>query len=676
MAMDWRIASSKDPIVTPSFRRFPSSGLKLAPHMPDSQVLTPLRLPEPAVPTKTLGRLELTNSITPNWFFRHPISGANTEQDEIDTASVAESNSSSAQCLSTLLHLRKNVVSTKDFAVLKLRNISWDLSIPDVQAYFAPLPVPIAHLGPYFTQGIHIVMNRTTGKTLSDCFIEFPTYSDAQRALELHGRGILKGRVVVAQWSSQAELMAALFPNWSGATGLMMPMQSAEWTLPSMLDRDTNAPVMDSAGPKTPSLIEQARAAPFGSGVVYGPSTTGSAKDGVFLLREEINAILLICRNYKLHFSRKCAERPFENVISILCKIPWHEPESVGLIQRDHLFEMLKLSVESLRIHLTKDHNHISETLLQRMTRAALCVPLFTERQKLTVLAVAHMECPQDLATFVFYPPEAAECAETECNGSSTADVHRLVGPGTLADQQSESDGKQQSASENVLGPQDHRRFFTRTASDSRVGASLTTLQSFALVDSGVRKMKVVTPKITRAPLGPVNGGFIYPSPPDDQGVPGNPDDLKTPTRAGSFLPMTTSQSLTPVSDSPNFLVHRIRLLETALRHSESQQAELRRAHEQALVRANLEVTEFRNAKIRAEQRALDAEATIKQLQRESDEQMCRIHDLQKKTQGSLPASGSEAVENEAWPSDMKNATPWNAGGAGIAADSVKNLWK
>ena len=146
-------------------------------------------------------------------------------------------------------------------------------------------------------------MNRTTGKTLSDCFIEFPTYSDAQRALELHSRGILKGRVVMAQWSSQAELMAAFFPNWSGATGLITPRQS-DWALPSMLDRDANAPVMDSVSPKTPSLIEQARAAPFGSGVVYGPSSTGSAKDGIFLLREEINAILLICRNYKVQALR------------------------------------------------------------------------------------------------------------------------------------------------------------------------------------------------------------------------------------------------------------------------------------------------------------------------------------------------------------------------------------
>ena len=126
-ATDRRIACSKDPIVNPTFRGFPSSGLKLAPHAPDPLVLTPLRLPEPTVPTEILGRLELTHSTTPNWFFRHSIIGGSAELDAIDASSVAESTSSSAQTLSTLLQLRKNVASTKDFAVLKLRNISWDL---------------------------------------------------------------------------------------------------------------------------------------------------------------------------------------------------------------------------------------------------------------------------------------------------------------------------------------------------------------------------------------------------------------------------------------------------------------------------------------------------------------------------------------------------------------------
>jgi hypothetical protein len=44
----------------------------------------------------------------------------------------------------------------------------------------------------------------------------------------------------------------------------------------------------------------------------------------------------------KLHFSRKCAERPFEFIVTILSKMPWESYDAISLLQRDHIFEMLK----------------------------------------------------------------------------------------------------------------------------------------------------------------------------------------------------------------------------------------------------------------------------------------------------------------------------------------------
>jgi len=83
----------------------------------------------------------------------------------------------------------------------------------------------------------------------------------------------------------------------------------------------------------------------MGTGIIYGGLNTTYAKDGCFLTRDEVSAILLVCKNYKLHFSRKCAERPFENVISIISKIPWHIPNIINTLHRDHIFELLKCTV-------------------------------------------------------------------------------------------------------------------------------------------------------------------------------------------------------------------------------------------------------------------------------------------------------------------------------------------
>jgi hypothetical protein len=60
--------------------------------------------------------------------------------------------------------------------------------------------------------------------------------------------------------------------------------------------------------------------------------------------------------------------------------------------------------------HLSKDMaSHFDASLMFRLIRAGLCVPLFTEKQKLVLLNIARVSCPQDLAPFVFYPQETDE---------------------------------------------------------------------------------------------------------------------------------------------------------------------------------------------------------------------------------------------------------------------------
>lgn len=70
-------------------------------------------------------------------------------------------------------------------------------------------------------------------------------------------------------------------------------------------------------------------------------------------------------------------------------------------MHRDHIYEMLKLSIESLKTHLAKDYVQIDTTLLERLVRAGIMCPAFTERQKTTLLQASRMECPQDIIGFL-----------------------------------------------------------------------------------------------------------------------------------------------------------------------------------------------------------------------------------------------------------------------------------
>lgn len=155
------------------------------------------------------------------------------------------------------------------------------------------------------------MMDRTTGKTLSDAYVEFASHSDLLRAIETRHQKPLKGRVVTVTECSQEELLKIVFPKWRGQF------------------------YGTCAIPPASEVVKNMSTAAGGGGNACPP----------FVTREEINSLLVVCKNYKLHFSRKCAERPFENIISIVAKYPWHQVDLISPMHRDHIFEMLKLSI-------------------------------------------------------------------------------------------------------------------------------------------------------------------------------------------------------------------------------------------------------------------------------------------------------------------------------------------
>ncbi|KAG0263923.1 hypothetical protein BGZ95_003689 [Linnemannia exigua] len=285
------------------------------------------------------------------------------------------------------------------WAVVRVTNIPWDVSLQDMLGFFAGFPYPPDYL---LAQNVHILMDRTSGKTFNSAFVELAlTTPQAGMVAQARNQRVLKGRQVSVELSSQDELLRSVFPKWTGDFASGEPFVPGE----RILNQNATEEAENDCLPLAPWCLDSTKQ--------VQPTPTPP-----FVTRDEINALLVICRNYKLHFSRKCAERPFENILSILAKYPWHQSHRVLPLHRDHIFELLKLSIESLRMHLSKEYNTIHPTLLTRMVRCAVLTPAFTERQKNMVLVVAGVTCPEDIVGWMA-PPAPAETASSPQNSSN-----------------------------------------------------------------------------------------------------------------------------------------------------------------------------------------------------------------------------------------------------------------
>ncbi|KAJ3313122.1 hypothetical protein HDV04_002439 [Boothiomyces sp. JEL0838] len=232
-----------------------------------------------------------------------------------------------------LYHSRQNVPCNSNYTVFKVTSLSLETDNLDLINYFLPIKIPNSHSSPYFTECVHLVINNVTG--MYDGFIEVPTRAMANELYSyVGGKRYLHGDLLNIQQSSQEELLRALFPR-------------------------------------------------------YKLSVVGDGHNTIeFLTRFEINTLLNKCREIRSRGYRKMKvlSRPYQTIISILSKVPWHSPEVLTTIQRDHIFELSKLAIEAIRsTYKVKDYSNI----LDRLVRATLAVPLFTEKQKTMILATA-----------------------------------------------------------------------------------------------------------------------------------------------------------------------------------------------------------------------------------------------------------------------------------------------
>lgn len=83
-------------------------------------------------------------------------------------------------------------------------------------------------------------------------------------------------------------------------------------------------------------------------------------------------------------YSKECPQRPFENLISTLKKLPWHYPQWITIRQRQSVYRTTIELVRLLRQFVAEERDQInlSSGLFKRVVRAAITCPGFSVVQK------------------------------------------------------------------------------------------------------------------------------------------------------------------------------------------------------------------------------------------------------------------------------------------------------
>ncbi|KAG8966857.1 hypothetical protein FRB90_010926, partial [Tulasnella sp. 427] len=203
---------------------------------------------------------------------------------------------------------------------------------------------------------IHILLERSTGKTLSHCFVELPDVDDARRVLrECQNKIIGSGkrtRAVSVTVSTQEEVMRNVFPNWRGSFASSLPTFEG-------LDARQAAEVVKAG------LVSY----------------------------NELDSLLQLMQNPESHFL-KVPTLPFYALISILQKLPAAGKEADTMVWtsalRDRVFAVTQAAVQILSVRVAQQE--WDPNLLEDVLSAALECQAFTEVQRRTVSVTAHVD--------------------------------------------------------------------------------------------------------------------------------------------------------------------------------------------------------------------------------------------------------------------------------------------
>lgn len=123
-------------------------------------------------------------------------------------------------------------METINFAIIKIGNIPWEISTRDI----VELIEPFLWKGKASQDWVHIPIDRVTGKTLSDLFVEIPTLYEAQIICSNLDKNILKQRALNVSMSDYEELLTILIKPEAAVSNCFITMNEVE----SLLDICTN----------------------------------------------------------------------------------------------------------------------------------------------------------------------------------------------------------------------------------------------------------------------------------------------------------------------------------------------------------------------------------------------------------------------------------------------------
>lgn len=127
-------------------------------------------------------------------------------------------------------------IESINFAIIKIGNIPWEISTRDV----VELIEPFLWKGKASQDWVHIPIDRVTGKTLSDLFVEIPTTYEAQIICSNLDKSILKQRALNVSMSDYDELIAVLIKPEAALTKRFISADEVESLLDICLNYKVN----------------------------------------------------------------------------------------------------------------------------------------------------------------------------------------------------------------------------------------------------------------------------------------------------------------------------------------------------------------------------------------------------------------------------------------------------
>ncbi|KAH8695068.1 hypothetical protein BGW36DRAFT_428957 [Talaromyces proteolyticus] len=276
------------------------------------------------------------------------------KKDYLEVAAVASALGNRVAALENLpFKVLAHDQKPHQYGVVRLSNLPYSVTRHEIHQL---LGRHACVLGPELGGGVHIIMERSTAKTM-DAFVEFETQKDAESTVRRlsfteSGRYARLGtRHVDVSLSSQDELLRDIFPR----------AKCVEW-------RGGNPLLLENTDP-------------------YSAGFQG------FLTKEEIRGLITHAENPgRSPFTERCRQRTYESLISTLWKYPWNASTMYTVEDRDDLYQaavhqMLELCEKAKQRRFLG----LNEALLHDLLRAGLSCPAFNERQKFCLITASEL---------------------------------------------------------------------------------------------------------------------------------------------------------------------------------------------------------------------------------------------------------------------------------------------